>query len=221
MDLQEKPPVQHILTLLRNSIPPPSLGESCKRLPTYTTLLLSHALKGIFYPFQFTYPITARFLLQRPELDTTDVPMLFGLLYSSSDEWRKERTWIIHLLSDGLVGSEDWKVFKRRHTWDLLASIFQSSTDRALRKSIFEVLANLTCIPQAASSLVLKSGLLTWVEMQLVEGCNEDSVPWLKILENVLLVVDSQKIDSSTNGQWRSIIGRCLGHILDSASTRE
>ncbi len=131
--------MQHILSLLRNAIPPPAPNEPFKRLPTFTTLLLSHALRSIFYPYQFMYPITARFLLQRPEIDTSDVPMLFGLLYSSSDEWRRERTWMINLLSDGLVGSDDWKVFKRRHTWDLLASIFQSSPDRALRRSIFEV----------------------------------------------------------------------------------
>lgn len=135
----EATPVKHILYLLRNEMPPPTPGETCRRLPKYTTLLLAHSLRGIFYPHLFLYPITARFLLQRPELDSTDVPMLFGMLYSSSDDWKKERAWMIHFLADGLVSSEDWKVFKRRHTWDLLASMFQSSNDRSLRKTIFEV----------------------------------------------------------------------------------
>jgi nucleolar pre-ribosomal-associated protein 1 len=84
--------------------------------------------------------MTARFLLQRPELDTSDVPMLYNMLYSSSDDWKKERGWIIRFLSDGMMSSEDWRVLKRRHTWDLLASLFQSSEgDRTLRKGIFEV----------------------------------------------------------------------------------
>ncbi|KAF9046067.1 hypothetical protein BDZ89DRAFT_1155358 [Hymenopellis radicata] len=214
VDLQERLPVQHILALLRNAIPPPAPNEPFKRLPTFTTLLLSHALRSIFYPYQFMYPITARFLLQRPEIDTSDVPMLFGLLYSSSDEWRRERTWMIHLLSDGLVGSDDWKVFKRRHTWDLLASIFQSSPDRALRRSIFEVLVNLTCIPQAVSSLVLKSGLLPWIEMQVMHVCDDETVLWLKVLENVIITLDAQKVEANTNGQWRYVLGRCLSHIL-------
>lgn len=118
-------------------------ADSPRRLPTYTTLFLMHALRAIFNPSNFVYPITARFLLQRPSLDTDDVPMLYGLLYSSADEsWKKERTWIIKFLADGMVGSEDWRVLKRRHTWDLMASLFQSSKeteDAPLRMAIIEV----------------------------------------------------------------------------------
>jgi nucleolar pre-ribosomal-associated protein 1 len=141
--LQEKPHVIHILTLLKDVLPPPS-DEPPKRLPSYTTLILLHALRGIFYPSNFIYPITARFLLQRPELDTTDVPMLYNMLYSSADDWKKERGWIIRFLSDGMMSTDDWRVLKRRHTWDLLSSLFQSSEgDRALRHGIFEVCLSL------------------------------------------------------------------------------
>jgi nucleolar pre-ribosomal-associated protein 1 len=67
--------------------------------------------------------------------------MLFGMLYSNSDtDWKKERTWIIRFLSDGMINTDDWKVLKRRHTWDLLASMFQSfDKDRGLRSGILEV----------------------------------------------------------------------------------
>lgn len=67
--------------------------------------------------------------------------MLYGMLYSSSDDnWKKERAWIIRFLADGMVSSEDWKVLKRRHTWDLLSSLFQSSEgDSMLRLGILEV----------------------------------------------------------------------------------
>jgi len=137
--MQEKPHVTYILDLLKDVLPPPS-GEPPRRLPAYTTLILLHALRGIFYPSNLIYPLTARFLLQRPELDTKDVPMLYGMLYSSSDDWKKERGWIIRFLSDGMMSTEDWRVFKRRHTWDLLSSLFQSSEkDHALRNGIFDV----------------------------------------------------------------------------------
>lgn len=138
--MQERPHVMYILNVLKDVIPAPTSNESPRRLPSYTTLILSHALRGIFYPSNFIYPLTARFLLQRPELDTTDVPMLYGMLYSSSDDWKKERGWIIRFLSDGLMSTEDWRIFKRRHTWDLLSSLFQSSEgDRAIRNGIFDV----------------------------------------------------------------------------------
>jgi nucleolar pre-ribosomal-associated protein 1 len=102
-----------------------------------------HALRAVFNPSSFIYPLTARFLLQRPSLDTADVPMLYNLLYSSSDDhWKKERGWMIKFLADGMVGSEDWRALKRRHTWDLLASLFQSADgldSTPLRMGILEV----------------------------------------------------------------------------------
>ena len=114
--------------------------EETPRLPVFTTLLLTHALRGIFYPSNFSYPLTARFLLQRPTLDPSDIPMLYGMLYSSSDDWKKERAWIVRFLSDGIIANEEWQIMKRRHTWDLLASLFQSEErDRMLRRSVLEV----------------------------------------------------------------------------------
>ncbi|KAG1894474.1 uncharacterized protein F5891DRAFT_1255164 [Suillus fuscotomentosus] len=174
----------YIFNLLKNLIKPSSDGPPL-RLPSFTSLILSHALRGVFYPSNFIYPCTARFLLQRPELDVTDVPMLYGMLYGSSDDWKKERGWTVRFLFDGMMSTEDWKVLKRRHTWDLLSSLVQSSVrDQALRRAVLEVLANLTSNVQAATSLVLKSSLLSWIEMQVqLPHINEDTLAWLKILE--------------------------------------
>ncbi|KDQ65157.1 hypothetical protein JAAARDRAFT_75487 [Jaapia argillacea MUCL 33604] len=215
-DVQEKPHIIHILSLLKNALKAPVYGD-IPRLPTVMTVLLAHALRGVFYPTNFIYPHTARFLLQRPEIDLNDVPMLYGMLYSSSDDWKKERAWIIKFCADGMKSSEDWRVFKRRHTWDLLASLFQSSPrDRSIRIGVLEVLANITCHRQAATSLVLKSALISWIEMQLLQGVREgECVPWLKILDNIIAVVDHAKVESATNGEWRSALCRCLIALLD------
>ncbi|KAG6849538.1 hypothetical protein H0H93_007626 [Arthromyces matolae] len=232
-DLQERPHILHILTVLKDVIPPPS-DDPPPRLPSYTTLLLSHALRGIFYPSNFIYPITARFLLQRPELDTHDVPMLYSMLYSSSDDCKKERGWIVRFLSDGMTSTDDWKVLKRRHTWDLLASLFQSCDgDRTFQASILEVcdaldqcrqelltsrqvLANITCNVQAATSLVLKCGLLSWIEIQVVTASHGlNGVEWAKILDNITAIVDPGKLEAATAGEWRVAICRCLAALLD------
>lgn len=141
VDMQEKPQVLYILHLLKDAFKKPLEEEPSQRLPSFSMLLLAHALRGVFYPEHFIYPLTARFLLQRPELDTTDVPMLYSMLYNSSDDWRKERNWILKFLADVMLvaDEEEWRIFKRRHTWDLLASLFQSGRqDRALRNEILE-----------------------------------------------------------------------------------
>ncbi|KAF4602702.1 hypothetical protein EYR40_005919 [Pleurotus pulmonarius] len=217
-DMQERPHVIYILNLLKDTLDAPS-DTPTKRLPSYSTLILLHALRAIFYPSNFIYPMTSSFLLQRPELDTHDIPMLYGMLYSSSDNWKKERGWIIRFLSDGMISTNDWRVLKRRHTWDLLASLYQSSADdRALRNGVLDVLANITCNVQATTSLVLKSALLSWIEMQVTNCRNLEAVAWVKILENIMVIVDPSKVESATGCAWREAILRCLLTLLEEAT---
>lgn len=139
--MQEKPHVIYILNLLRDHIPAATDGGGPPRLSTYGSLILCHAIRGIFYPSNFIYPLTARFLLQRAELDTQDVPMFLGMLYSGSDEnWRRERAWMIRFLTDGMTSAQDWKILRKRHAWDLVASMFQGFTqDHTLRNGILGV----------------------------------------------------------------------------------
>ena len=218
-DVQEKPHLLHILNLLKD-IAPSAPSEEPVRLPAYTTLLLAHAFRGIFYPSNFIYPLTARFLLQRPTLDPSDVPMLFGMLYSASDDWKKERAWIVRFLSDGIVGNEEWRILKRRHTWDLLASLFQSEErDRVLRRGVLEVLANVTCDARATASLVLRHALLSWIEMQVQRMRGDEAIAWVRILENVLVVVRAEKVEGATDGVWRAVASRCLRTIVHHPGT--
>ena len=217
VDMQEQPHVLHILNLLKDAIAE-APKETVPRLPAFTTLLLAHALRAVFYPSNFIYPLTARFLLHRPQLDTGDVPLLFGMLYSASEQWKKERGWIVRFLSDAMVSVDEWRVMQRRHTWDLLASLFQSSAhDRALRRGVLEVLANVTCHARATTSLVLRSALLSWIEMQLGSMGADEPLAWVKILANVVSVVDPAKIEAATGGEWRLCLGRCLRAILTSS----
>ncbi|KAG2014276.1 hypothetical protein CC2G_011109 [Coprinopsis cinerea AmutBmut pab1-1] len=235
-ELQEKGHLLYVMNQIKNLFPPPSTPSSDAyppRLPSYITLLLFHALRGIFNPSHFMYPLTSRFLLQRPEIDMTDVPMLYSLLYSSVDDrWRKERGWILRFLADGMLatgsGSQDWKILKRRHTWDLLASLYQSASEasvdkeKGLRQAILCVLVNLTRHSRPCSSLVLKSGLLAWMEMQLkreigVSGgaSRNEGVAWIKIIENVVLVLDKDRLEgTSLEGEWQATLWRSIALLL-------
>ncbi|KAH9916809.1 ribosome 60S biogenesis N-terminal-domain-containing protein [Fomitopsis serialis] len=217
-DMQEQPHVLYILNMLKDALAE-APKETVPRLPAFTSLILAHALRAMFYPSNFIYPLTARFLLQRDKLDTSDVPMLFGMLYSSSDQWKKERGWIVRFLSDAMVGSDEWRILQRRHTWDLLASLYQSEErDRALRRGILEVLANITCNARATTSLILKSALLPWIEMQVKTMGHDEGLAWAKTLANVVASVDSAKIEAATSGEWRLVLGRCIHTILTSSA---
>jgi nucleolar pre-ribosomal-associated protein 1 len=110
------------------------------RLPSYLTLFLAHALRGVFYPAGFSYPHTARHLLQRPELDLTDVPMFLSMIFSSSDDWKRDRVWMLRLVRDGLKSNADWKIFRRRHIFEyLVAYLDASEASSPTRTTILEV----------------------------------------------------------------------------------
>ncbi|KAH6899471.1 ribosome 60S biogenesis N-terminal-domain-containing protein [Coprinopsis sp. MPI-PUGE-AT-0042] len=218
-ELHEKEHLLYVLAQIKNLLPPSTPQDTAPvRIPSYITLFLFHSLRGIFNPAHFV-------------LDATDVPMLYSLLYSSSDDhWRKERGWILRFLADGMLaigsGSQDWKILKRRHTWDLLASMYQSThsgssgdKDRGLRQAILGILVNITRHQRPCSGLILKSGLLSWMEMQLqsettTKGSN-DSVAWIKVIENVLLVLDVDKLEgTSLQSEWQASLWRCIALLL-------
>ncbi|KAF8706710.1 Ribosome 60S biogenesis N-terminal, partial [Rhizoctonia solani] len=217
VEFQERNQLIYTLDLLRNLIPQPDSTPShtIPRLPTYTTLLFSHALRDIFSPATPLYPLISRFLLQRPQFDPKDVPLLYTLLYSSSGEWRRERGWMLRFLADGMRSTEDWKVLKRRHTWDLLASLFQSSIeDRMLRLSILEVLINASSNKHAATSLVLSSSIISWIHMQLDHTLPSEALVYLKVLENMAVVLDHEQIEKATSGHWRDSVAEVVGKVV-------
>ena len=39
---------------------------------------------------------------------------------------------------------------------------------------------------------------------------DDEVLPWMRVLENILDVVDPAKMESSTGGEWRAAIGRCV-----------
>jgi nucleolar pre-ribosomal-associated protein 1 len=79
-------------------------------VPALVALFLAHCLRSVASPEHFLYPVFARFLLQRPLIDTRDVPLFYALLYSNGDNSRKDLHWLIRFLTDGLQSSEVGRV---------------------------------------------------------------------------------------------------------------
>jgi nucleolar pre-ribosomal-associated protein 1 len=46
--------------------------------------------------------------------------------------------------------------------------------------------------------------------MTLLASREDDGLLWMKVLENILDVVDPVKLESVTGGEWRNAIGRCM-----------
>jgi len=50
--------------------------------------------------------------------------------------------------------------------------------------------------------------------MQLLNTSEENGVAWVRILQNIIMVVDPTKVESSTNGDWRAVLCRCMSLLL-------
>ena len=57
--------------------------------------------------------------------------------------------------------------------------------------------------------------MLAWIEMQLCTLRAEEAIAWVRIIENILTVVDARKVEAATNGDWRAAAVRCLKSILE------
>ena len=58
--------------------------------------------------------------------------------------------------------------------------------------------------------------------MQLLHSNSKsEAVEWVKILENIIVIVDHNKVEASTNGEWRVIICRCISYLLDETKFSE
>ncbi|CBQ73977.1 conserved hypothetical protein [Sporisorium reilianum SRZ2] len=188
-EFQEKEHLTMLLDLLRDALDTtstvqdsPASTAAAPYLPTTTTLFIAHALRAVTTPGTFMYPIISHFLLQRPALDITDVPLLYSLLYTASDKYRQERMWMLRFLRDVARsgGGSDWKIFKRRRTWELLASLYDAcdagsagSSERAVEETSIRALVEDTTAwlvrkGDVAIELVTRRGLLTWMWQQAV-----------------------------------------------------
>ena len=67
-------------------------------------------------------------------------------------------------------------------------------------------------------SLVMRHALLAWIEMQLESVRGEEAIAWVRILENILSVLNASKVEAATGGEWREILGRCLRTIIHHSS---
>lgn len=46
--------------------------------------------------------------------------------------------------------------------------------------------------------------------MTLLAPREGEGLSWMRVLENILDVVNPMKLESATGGEWRAAIGRCM-----------
>lgn len=99
----------------------------------------------------------------------------------------------------------------------MLLRLVYTDARRRVLIAFLKLLANLTCDKAATASLVLGSSLLSWIELQLQDAKAGEGLAWVKIVENILAVMNVARLQTSTAGEWTSIISRCLLRLLETS----
>ncbi|KAI3625894.1 hypothetical protein CBS9595_001255 [Malassezia furfur] len=217
-DFRERDLLVLVLVRVRDAVPPPpptsvtGAYDEVPWLPTTATLFMAHCLRAVALPHLVLFPTLCRFLLQRPRLDVHDVPLLYNLLYSASDHLHHERSWLLRFLDDAFAAHAhladartpdarrrtrtDWRVFQRRHVWDLVLSLYDALADNAAAAHhanaaadardcarLASIIARAAALPYLATTLVARRGLLHWASMRVTRG--DRGTYWLQLVASI------------------------------------
>ena len=68
----------------------------------------------------------------------------------------------------------------------------------------------MTAHRKAATTLVLRLSLLSWIQMQLVNPQAGEIDLWIEVLGNIVHSLNHAKCDQVTYGAWRTSLISCL-----------
>ncbi|KAI9269065.1 ribosome 60S biogenesis N-terminal-domain-containing protein [Phascolomyces articulosus] len=189
--------VRLLLNGLKNSIVDRSDLDVPPRIPPTVTVCVAHALTILMQPGHYMYPHISRWILRTPSFDMNFVPMFTFLFTSATTTHKKERLWLLQMLSSSIWTREDYKIFSRNRVWDMITSFYNSAlADHASKKAVIEIVSRAMRIPDIAVSLIRNHGLITWIEQILVLSEDMEEVKtWSNLRDNALNITKTHYKD--------------------------
>ncbi|XP_046573263.1 nucleolar pre-ribosomal-associated protein 1-like isoform X3 [Haliotis rubra] len=198
----ERLQVTYLLDTLRNSVQEPNQRLSC-----LITLFLARVSRLMLHPDEHMYRQMNNFLLLKPSLDTENVPEFYKLFNSADLQHRKERTWIVSLLADGLREMSDYKTMERRFTFKLLQGFCDSAmSDQFSQVRVLRIVKAACSGRPMAVDLAKNHGILTWISGILMKRLHD--VEHCELLASILHTL------------WSTMVGEG-GRTLPSQFVRE
>ncbi|XP_035664911.1 nucleolar pre-ribosomal-associated protein 1-like [Branchiostoma floridae] len=160
----EKRQLLYLLQCLQNGIHRPNL-----QVPNIVTLFLARTVQLLLQPDEHMYPLVCRYLLVRPDLDLKAIPEFHILFFSTSMEYKTERSWILTLLVDGLRDKQDFLLYQSKAVFSIGLTFYESPlSDEHSKALVMSLLQKACCIQEAAESLCQQHGLLSWLHALVI-----------------------------------------------------
>ncbi|KAH8917896.1 hypothetical protein BT69DRAFT_624284 [Atractiella rhizophila] len=172
------------MTLILSQLQNIFVQESHPRISAVVTMYLAQSFQSIFSPETEVYVSSIRFFLQRPEIDTEDVPLIYPSLFPASRERRREMIRFVEYLKEAMVTYQDWKILRRRQVWELLTNL-ATSRDNELRRISLEFMANAVRDEKTTKDLVLRLGLLAWLRHYPPSTSDDEAMAFIRLLHSL------------------------------------
>uniref|UniRef100_A0A7M5VE34 Nucleolar pre-ribosomal-associated protein 1 n=2 Tax=Clytia hemisphaerica TaxID=252671 RepID=A0A7M5VE34_9CNID len=203
---REKAQVDYMMMLLKHSI-----FEEHMMLPSVWAVLVIRYLSLLSHPDQYFYSLLNHQLLRKPIMYVKDIPFIFvQFLHSNTLEHQSERAWILKLLLNGLKDDYAYYMYKKNQVFELATSLYDSGISEKKSKALILDLIKRACsINHAVFDLVLKNGLLSWINLQLEKHSSpENKGKFIDILDTLACTLEKEH--KKETGQSQTSVPRQL-----------
>ena len=166
---REAPQLEMLLRCVQNAVEVPLM-----RFPALVAAFAAEAACVLCHPGTPTYSMVSNYLLNRPALDLSALPLFFSGFGSGTHALREERLWTLRLLLVGLRGANDTIVVRRLFVADLLLSFLSSEYAETLARSLaVEVVRRCMAITQCSLDLLDNAGIVPALFMLILQPLGE------------------------------------------------
>ncbi|XP_050893482.1 uncharacterized protein LOC127100380 isoform X3 [Lathyrus oleraceus] len=194
------------LRLLMNSVQN-SIEESWKRIPSVIALFAAEASCVLLDSSHDHYAAINTFLIQSSKLNMKVIPLFDNFIWSSSVNFKSERSWILRLVYAGLNSDDDAMIYIRNSILETLMSFYVSPFSDAVSKDlIIEVIKKSIKVQKIARHLVKRCSLFSWLSSLISVtrrlGLNGDENKFFMKHVLVVLKVVNDVILSGSMSKW-------------------
>ncbi|KAL5082591.1 hypothetical protein RYX36_011012 [Vicia faba] len=184
-----------------------SIEESWRRIPSVISLFAAEASCVLLDSSHDHYAAICTFLTQSSTMNMKVIPLFDNFMWSSSVNFKAERSWILRLVYAGLNSDDDAMIYIRNSALESLMSFYVSPLSDAVSKDlIIEVIKKSIKVQKIARYLVKRCSLFSWLSSLISVtrrvGPNGDENRFFMKHILVVLKVVNDVISSGSMSKW-------------------